>query len=99
MKKWLCGAGIALIVALLFCLPVGAEQAGAQYSTLPEQYTALEELIPAQVAAVFAWAAALLFGAFACSAGALWLAVGREWRTACFDLWAFTAMRTYACAG
>lgn len=52
MKKWLCGAGIALIVALLFCLPVGAEQAGAQYSTLPEQYTALEELIPAQVAEV-----------------------------------------------
>lgn len=52
MKRWVCGAGIALLLALVFCLPAGAAQENAQYSALPEQYTALEELIPAQLAGV-----------------------------------------------
>ena len=52
MKKWVWGAVTVLLTALLLCCRVGAEHQSAQYSTLPEQYTALEQVIPEYMTAV-----------------------------------------------
>lgn len=52
MKKWGLGAVLTLCVAILCCISASAEQASTDYSTLPEQYVALEEYIPAELSAL-----------------------------------------------
>ena len=43
MKVWVWGVVVALAAACFLCFGASAEQAGVDYSTLPEQYTALED--------------------------------------------------------
>ena len=71
MKRWGCVALLVPLLALLLCVGAGAEQESAQYSALPEQYTALEELIPAQLAGV------LPEGLFSSDVGEVRVALGQ----------------------
>ena len=71
MKRWGCVALLVPLLALLLCVGAGAEQEGTQYSALPEQYTALEELIPAQLAGV------LPEGLFSSDVGEVRVALGQ----------------------
>ncbi len=52
MKKWLWGALAVLAAAAFLCTCASAEQGSVDYSTLPEQYVALEECIPEAIAAI-----------------------------------------------
>ena len=52
MKVWVWGVVVALAAACFLCFGASAEQASVDYSTLPEQYTALEECIPGTLAAI-----------------------------------------------
>lgn len=52
MKRGLWGALVALSLAAFFCVGVSAKEQSVDYSTLPEQYVALEDCIPEHVAAI-----------------------------------------------
>ena len=52
MKKWALGAVFSLCVAVFFCISCAAQGTGNDYSTLPEQYVALEQYIPAELGAL-----------------------------------------------
>ena len=52
MKVWVWGVIVTLVMACFLCFGASAEQAGVDYSTLPEQYVALEECIPETLAGI-----------------------------------------------
>ena len=52
MKKRVWGVMVVLAAACFLCLGASAEQSGTDYSTLPEQYVALEDHIPESLASI-----------------------------------------------
>ncbi|MBO7297241.1 MAG: hypothetical protein J6V39_08270, partial [Clostridia bacterium] len=52
MKVWVWGVIVTLAAASFLCFGASAEQAGVDYSTLPEQYVALEACIPETLACI-----------------------------------------------
>ncbi len=71
MKKGVWGAVVALLTAAFLCFGASAEQTGADYSTLPEQYVALEDCIPETLAAI------LPDGLFSSDVGEVRVALGQ----------------------
>ena len=52
MKVWVWGVIVTLAAACFLCFGASAEQESVDYSTLPEQYVALEECIPETLAGI-----------------------------------------------
>ena len=52
MKVWVWGVTVALAATCFLCFGASAEQSSADYSTLPEQYVALEDAVPETIASI-----------------------------------------------